>query len=114
MPCGLNGAGEQPLHLDEHFGVGTGCVVGLVLRGVTGTKFVAGTHQADFFQNGDGRGPFNLHAPRYNQQSIMSYDSAVVWDSMVLHGGPSGAVPRNRNMVLYTVVMKPWSCIAGT
>ena len=109
MPCVLDGAGEQPLHVDEDFEVGTVCVVGLVLRGVTGTRFIAGTHQAELFRNDDGRGLFHLHAPRYNQQTVMVHDSAVVWDRMVLHGGPSGAAAHNYIMVLYTVVMKPLS-----
>ena len=51
--------------MDADFEVVIVCVVGLVLRGVIGTRFVAGTHQAEFFKNDDGRGPYHLHAPRY-------------------------------------------------
>ena len=72
-----------------------------------GTAFVTGIHQAEFFKNDNGRGTFHLHAPSYNPQSVLVHDSALVWYSMVLHGGPSGAVARYRIMVLYTVVMKP-------
>ena len=101
--------GEQPLHVDAEFGVGTFCIVGLVLRGVTGTRFVIGTHRAELLRNNGSPGLFYMNEPRYMQQSVVVHDSVVVWDSMVLHGGPLGAVAHNRIMLLQTVVMAPLS-----
>ena len=72
-----------------------------------GKRFVPGTHKAEFFRNDDGRGTFYLHAPRYIEQLVVVHDCAVVWDRMVFHGRPSGAVARNCIMVLCTVVMEP-------
>ena len=109
VPCVLDGSGEQPLHVDAEFGVRTVCIVGLVLKGVTGTRFVAGTHRAELLRNNGGPGLFYMNEPRYMQQSVVVHDFVVVWDSKALHGGPSRAVARNRIMLWYTVVMAPLS-----
>ena len=76
MHCVLEGSGEQ--HVDADFGVGTVCVVGLVLRGVTGTRFVACSHRAKLLRNDGGPQLFYMNEPRYMRQSVVVHDSAVV------------------------------------